>query len=188
MLDKEGLERSPKEEITTVPEGSGSGVNDDRGGDEFGEGPKAEMGSSSVRHGPVGRKTTTNLSMIMSYFPTVANRAERGESGAPVRGEMGKAEGFPRLCQRGCSQMSQPGRRKTRKHHAGLVTFYFSPHSPRFTPGLLRAQSRLPWATSLDQSRSPLASRFRLALPKGLPGLGGEGGEEVWGFLPISLL
>lgn len=101
---------------------------------------------------------------------------------------MGKAEGFPRLWRRGRSQMSQPGRRKTRKPHAGLATFYLSPHSPRFTPGLLRAQSGLPWATSLAQSRSPLASRLRPALAKGLPGLGGEVGAEDWGFLPISLL
>lgn len=54
VLDKEGPEWITKEEITTVAEGSGSGVNNDQGGDEFREGAKGGNGkltSKTRSHG-----------------------------------------------------------------------------------------------------------------------------------------
>lgn len=56
MLDKEGLERTPKEEITTVPEGSGSGVDNGQGGDEFGEGSKGRNGKLASKTRPRGKE------------------------------------------------------------------------------------------------------------------------------------
>lgn len=64
----------------------------------------------------------------------------------------------------------QAWRRKTTEHHGGLMIFYLSlfPKIHSLPPP---AQGWFPWAMSLAQSRSLLASCFRLALPRGLPGL-----------------
>ena len=62
---------------------------------DLAKGPKVIMGSSPVRRSHVGRKTTMDPSVIIALrVPTVAIRAERGESEAHAGGERGKSEGF----------------------------------------------------------------------------------------------
>lgn len=76
---------------------------------DLAKGPKTTTGSSPVRRSHAGRKTTMDPRvMIALRVPTVAIRAERGESEAHAGGER-KIQRVSWFCWRKCSQMSKPG-------------------------------------------------------------------------------